>query len=74
MCIIWGFPGGTSGKESTCQFRGAGDMGLTHGSGRSCRGGHGNPFQQSCLDNIMDRGTWPATICGVAKSQTQLRD
>ena len=30
--IIWGFPGGSSGKESACN---AGDLGLTLGLGRS---------------------------------------
>ena len=44
------------------------------GPGRSPRGGHGNPFQYSCLENPMDRGDWWATVLGVAKSQTQLND
>ena len=26
------------------------------GSGRSPGGGHGNPLQDSCLENLMDRG------------------
>ena len=30
----------------------------------------GNPFQYSCLKNVIDRGAWWATIHGVAKSQT----
>ena len=37
----------------------AGDVrnaGLIPGSGRSPRGGHGNTFQYSCLENAMDRG------------------
>ena len=50
----------------------AGDIrdGLIPGSGRSPGGGNGNPFQYSCLENPMDRGTWWATVHGVAKSQT----
>ena len=36
--------------------------------------GNGNPFQYSCLGNPMGRGTWWATIHGITKSQTQLRD
>ena len=36
--------------------------------------GHGNPLQYSCLENPMDRGAWRATVHGVAKSRTQLRD
>ena len=54
----------------------AGDIGNTdsiHGSGRSPGEGHGNPLQYSCLENPMDRGAWWATVHGVAKSQTQLK-
>ena len=34
------------------------DVGLVPGLGRSSGGGHGNPFQYSCLENPTDRGTW----------------
>ena len=44
------------------------------GSGRSPGGGHGNPFQYSCLENPMDRGAWWAMVQRVKKSQTQLSD
>ena len=37
------------------------------------REGNGNPLQYSCLDNLMDRGAWQATVHGVAKSQTRLK-
>ena len=33
------------------------DLGSIPGLGRSHRGGHGNPLQSSCLENLMDRGT-----------------
>ena len=33
---------------------------------------NGNPLQYSCRENPRDRGTWPATVHGVAKSRTQL--
>ena len=36
-------------------------------------GEHGNPFQHSCLENLMKRGAWWATIHGVAQSWTQLK-
>ena len=49
-----------------------GDTGLIPGSGRSPRGGNGNPLQYSCQENLMDRGAWLATVHGVSKSQTQL--
>ena len=65
------FPGGSDGKESACN---AGDPGLIPGLGRSPGEGNGNPLQYSCLENSMDRGAWQATVHGVAKSQTQLRD
>ena len=34
------------------------DAGSIPGSGRSPGGEHGNPFQYSCLKNLMDRGAW----------------
>ena len=34
------------------------DVGLMPGSGRSPGVGNGNPFQYSCLENLMDRGVW----------------
>ena len=36
------------------------------GLGRSPGGGHGNPLQYSCLENLMDRGGWWATVHRVA--------
>ena len=30
--------------------------------GRSPGGGHGNPLQYACLENLMDRGPWRATV------------
>jgi len=44
--------------------------GLISGLGRSPGGGHGNPFQYSCLENSMNRGAWRATVHGVTKSWT----
>ena len=45
----------------------AGDAGLIPGLGRSPGGGHGNPFQCSCLENSTGREAWWATVHGVAK-------
>ena len=50
-----GFPGGSDGKESTCN---AGDLGLIPGSGRSPEEGNGYPFQYFCLENLVDRRAW----------------
>ena len=43
-----GFPGGSDGKEPTCN---AGDLGSIPRLGRSPGEGHGNPLQYSCLEN-----------------------
>ena len=59
-----GFPGGSDSKQSACN---AGDLGSIPASGRSPRGGNGNPLQYSCLDNPMDRGAWWATVHRVTK-------
>ena len=64
-------PGGSDGKESTCN---AGDPGSIPGSGRSPGEGNGYLFQYSCLENPMDRGAWRATVHGITKSRTQLSD
>ena len=34
--------------------------------------GNGTPLQYSCLENLMDRGAWWATVHGVARSRTRL--
>ena len=49
------------------------DVGSIPGLGRSPGEGIGNPLQYSCLDNPMDKGAWQATVHGVAKSGTQLK-
>ena len=67
----WGFPGGLVGKEFTCN---SGDLGLISGLGRSPGEGNGYPLQYFGLENPMDRRAWQATVHGVAKSQTGLRD
>ena len=72
-CIREGFPGGSVGKESTCSAGDTGDSGSIPESGRSPGGGHGNPLQYSCLENLMNRGAWQATVRRVAKSWTQLK-
>ena len=48
-------------------------MGSIPGSGRSHGGGHGNPFQYSFLENLMDRGAWKAAVHKLTKSRTQLK-
>ena len=53
-------PGGSVVKNPLAN---AGDAGSIPGSGRSSRG-NGNPLQDSCLENSMDRGAWCATVHG----------
>ena len=64
----WGFPGGTSSKESACHTEDIRDMSLIPGSGRSPGWRHGNPLQYSCLENPMDKGAWRAIVHKVTKS------
>ena len=69
--LLLGFPGGSEVKVSACN---AGDLGLIPGLGRSPGEGNSYPLQYSCLENPMDGGAWWATVHGVAKSRTRLRD
>ena len=45
------------------------DVGSVPASGRSSGEGNGNPLQNSCLRNSMDREAWQVTVHGVTKSQ-----
>ena len=36
--------------------------------------GNGNPLQYSCLESPVDGGAWWATVHGVSKNQTRLRN
>ena len=77
LTLFWGlhyflgFPGGSDGKESTCN---AGDLGSTPSLRRSPREGHGNHSSILAWRISMDRGTWQSTVHGVAKSRTRLSD
>ena len=74
FCAYGYYSHGSSGKESACNAGDAGDVGSIPGLGRSPGGGNGNPLQNFCLENPMDRGAWQATVHVVTKSQTQLSD
>ena len=62
-----GFPGGSVVKNLPAN---AGNTGSVPGLGRSTREGNGNPLQDSCMENPMDREAWWATAHEVSKSQT----
>ena len=49
------------------------DSGSIPGPGRSPGEENGNPLQYSCLQNPKDREVWQATVHGVTKSQTGLK-
>ena len=66
MCLLWGFPCGSAGKESACN---AGDLGSIPRLGRSPGEMKGYPLQYSGLENSTD-----CIVHGVAKSQTRLSD
>ena len=61
-----GFPGNSTGKESTCN---SGDLGLIPGLDRSPGKENGYPLQYSGLENSMD-----CLVHGVIKSRMQLND
>ena len=50
------------------------DVSSIPGSRRSPGGGHGNPLQYSCLENLMDRGGWHATVHGVERTRHHWSD
>ena len=49
------------------------DAALIPASGRFPVGGNGNPLQDSCLENLTDRGAWWYAVHRVVKSQTRLK-
>ena len=66
-------PGCASGKQLPANAGDIRDVKLIPGSGGSPVEGHGNLLQYSSLENPTDRGAWQATIRGIAKGQTQLK-
>ena len=64
---ILGFPGGSEGKDSSCN---AANVGLIIGSGRFPGERNGYPLQYSFPENCMNRAAWQAAVHGVSKSWT----
>ena len=65
--LFWDFPTGLAVKKPPAmQETGIQSLGWEDPSG----GGHGNPFQYSCLENPMEKEAWWATVHRIAKSQT----
>ena len=67
------FPVAPVVKNPPAKAGNARDMGSIPGSGRSSRGGNGNPLQYSYLENPMDRGAWQATVHWVTQNRTWLK-
>ena len=67
--VVFGFPGGSDGKESSCNM---GDPGFIPGSERFPGGGNGHTLQYPWPEKPMDRVTWWDTVHEVTKSQTWL--
>ena len=62
-----GLPRWVGSKESAYSAGAAEDVSSIPGSGRSPGRGNSNPLQYSCLENVMDRGAWLATVHRVAE-------
>ena len=71
--ILWASQMALVVKNPTASAGDVRDVGLIPGSGRAPGGGHENPLQYSCLENLLDRGAWQITVHGVTKSRTQLK-
>ena len=69
--LSMGFPGGSGVKNPPAS---AGNVGSTLGLRRPPGEENGNPLQESCLGNPVDRGAWWATVHEVTKSRTCLSD
>ena len=54
-------------KNLPASARDTRDIGSIPGLGGSPGVGNGNPLQDSCLENSIDRGTWPATVHGLQR-------
>ena len=67
-----GFPDGSVVKNLPANAGATGDLSLIPGSERSPGEGNGNPLQNSCQINPVDRGPWWARVHGITKSQTWL--
>ena len=60
-------------KEPVCQCKGHKRWGFSPCVRKIPWGGHGNPLQYSCLENLMNRGAWWVSVHRVTQSQTQLK-
>ena len=71
-CAPLGLPDGKVVKNRPTNAGDTGNGSSVPGWGRSPEVGNGNPLQDSCLGNSMDRGAWWAIAPRVSKSWTRL--
>ena len=64
---LGGLPSALVVKNPSASARDVRDMSLILGLGRSPGEGNGYPFQYSCLENLVDRRAWLATVYGVTR-------
>ena len=63
MCVVeTGFPGGKVVKKPSSNVGDVRNADLILRLRGSPGVGNGNPFQYSCQENTLDRGTWRATV------------
>ena len=67
------FPGGASDKEPVCQCRKHKRCGFSPCVGKTTLEEGMASLQYSCLENLMDRGDWRASVHRIIKSQTRLK-
>ena len=79
-CLIWGFcvahwPSQVAlvVQKPPANAGNIRDVGSIPGLGRSPGSEHDNPLQYSCLEHPTDRGAWWATVHGITKDQTKLK-
>ena len=63
---------GANNKESVCQCRRYKRHRFHFWTRKIAWRRDGNPLQYSCLENLMDKGAWQATVHGVKKSRKRL--
>ena len=68
---MYGFPGGSAGKETACNV---GDLGSIPDFERSPGEGNDYPLQYLHLENSMNGEAWLDTVHRVTKNRTQLSD
>ena len=68
LCIKWASQLALVVKNLPANAGDVRNAGLIPGWGRSPGGGPGNPLQNSCMENPMDREAWWATVWEVTES------